>query len=60
MKPNAVLDESQYQRRFRKMIRKQQEEIFDSQVGESSSIGKVRWKKAAVLAMAYTQWLYVR
>ncbi len=32
MRPQAVLNESQYQRRFRKMISKQQQQLIDSQV----------------------------
>ncbi len=32
MRPDAVLNESQYQRRFRKMISKQQQTLIDNQV----------------------------
>ena len=34
MRPDAVLNETQYQRRFRKMISKQQEQLIQTQVSE--------------------------
>ena len=42
MKPESVLDETQYQRRFRKMIQRQQEEVIEAKVSSRKSCKEVR------------------